>query len=474
MAKEKDIQTDSQDTKQETVMYGGMNDGNMLVSFSENNLAAYADFVPPVLNGKPLDNERITRILDSINVVYGVSWDAINKALEECNTYRAHINVILIAKGQDPVPQITEYYKLNPKLHKIKRVYDPKERINYREHSPFVIVKKGQMLAKLRPLRPGKEGTNVLGGLIPYNIISPVGVSGGDNTLIEADKIVAAIDGQFIDAKGLLSVQENLIIKGAVGYRTGHITFPGDVRIDGSVSDGFKIYCGGSLTIKQTLDLTEVVTKGDIVVSGGIIGKSPALIKSGGGIRTKFIENCRVASRHAVLVESEIINSNIFTLDIVKMSDKGRILGGEIYSVHGVRAGAIGVKGGKTTRIHCGIDFAVQQEKEKYTNQLRMLSAKLLRLKDLMEDPGTTAENMSKMNELRCRLQEEQNAASARVSELIGNINTNESAVVEVLGEIAQGTLIEICQVALFIEEPLRKVRVRLDKGSGKLVNEPL
>jgi hypothetical protein len=46
--------------------------------------------------------------------------------------------------------------------------------------------------------------------------------------------------------------------------------------------------------------------------------------------------------------------------------------------------------------------------------------------------------------------------------------------VVEVTGEIAPGTLIEICQIALFVDEPLRKVRIKLDKMGGKLVPEPL
>jgi hypothetical protein len=46
--------------------------------------------------------------------------------------------------------------------------------------------------------------------------------------------------------------------------------------------------------------------------------------------------------------------------------------------------------------------------------------------------------------------------------------------VVEVLGEVAPGTLIEICQIALFVTEPLRHVRIRLDRGLGKLVSEPL
>ena len=465
---------DTDGSMRQAILHGSMNDGHIAVSFSDKGLEVYADFIPPVINGKMLDNEGITAILNSVNIVYGVNWDAIMVSLDECNTTRRKVRDVLIARGDAPESEIAEFFRRDPLLVNTKKEYDSRERINHREFSPFTIVKKGQVLATLKPKKPGKEGMNVHGEVVPFGVVHPAGVVGGENTHIEGDTIVADIHGQLVDIKNLLSVQENLIIKGAVGYRTGNIVFPGDVKIDGPVSDGFKIFSGGSLTIKQTLDLTEVVTRGDIVVNGGIIGKGIALIKSGGGIRTRFIENCRVAARNSVQVETEIINSNIFTMDTVQMSDKGKILGGDIYSIHGLRTGGIGKKGGKATSIHCGIDFSVQQEKEKYNNQLHFLSAKLARLRELMEEPGIDPEKQVKLDELLNRLTGEQQAVSAKISELMGNINADEDAVVEVLGDIAPGTMIEICQIALFVEEPLSKIRIHLDKAGGKLVTDPL
>jgi hypothetical protein len=88
--------------------------------------------------------------------------------------------------------------------------------------------------------------------------------------------------------------------------------------------------------------------------------------------------------------------------------------------------------------------------------------------------PETSPDKLAKLEEIRRRLEEEQRKAADAVSGLLGKINTDENAGVEVLGEIIPGTLIEICQVALFVTEPLRKVRVRLDKTTGKVITEPL
>jgi hypothetical protein len=173
-------------------------------------------------------------------------------------------------------------------------------------------------------------------------------------------------------------------------------------------------------------------------------------------------------------VESDIINSSVFTLEMVDLGEKGVILGGEGYAVHGVLAGGIGRKTSKAPRLHCGIDFTAQQEKEKNNNLLRILAAKLTKLREMRESPDTGPEKLVKLEDIRRRLEEEQRKAAGKVSDLLGNINTDENAAVEVLGEITPGTLIEICQVALFVTEPLRRVRIRLDKATGKVISEPL
>ncbi|AEF82908.1 DUF342 domain-containing protein [Leadbettera azotonutricia] len=449
------------------------NDAHISVIFMENDLEAKGDFVPAMSGGAPFTPGYIDSLLQRLNIVYGVQREAINEAAMRCTKERKIIKDVVIASGDPPANEVLEYIQLNPLLGKSAEP-DARGKVDYREQSPFIIVKKDQALAKQKSRKPGKDGMNVHGGSIPHGVVRPEGVSGGDNTRMEGRFMLSNINGQLIETKGMVSVQNFLVIKGPVGYKTGNIVFPGDVVIEGPVSDGFKIYSGGSVSIKQTFDVTDAITKTDLSVAGGIIGRGRALVKVGGVLKTKFIENCRVACRKTVTVDTDIINSNVFTLENVEMGDKGAILGGEIYAVKGVRTGNIGKKSGKSTHIHCGIDFTVQQEKEKNNNILRIVAAKLGRLKTMMEDPAADEPKKAKMEELRRRLEAEQQKASAVVTELMGHLNTYDNATVEVSGEIAAGTLIEICQIALFVTEPLKKVRVKLDKENGKLITENL
>jgi len=455
------------------------NDGKIILNFLDDDFEVRGDFYPPVNGGAPISPDYIHTLLAESRILHGVNTEEIDKAYKECNEAGIPVRDVLVARGERPVNEILEYMQINPALgQSCAPVKSDDDTVDHRSRSPFIIVKKGEALAKQKHRKNGRDGMNVHGETIGYGVVRPDGVTAGENTRMEGRYLLAEISGQFVEKKGEVSVRSSLIINGPVGYTTGNIMFPGDVEIEGPVSDGFKIYSGGSVTIKQTFDVTDAIIKNDLSVAGGIIGRGMALIKTGGTLKTKFIDNCRVACRKTVAVDLEIVNSHVFTLETLEMGDKGQIVGGEIHAVKGVRTGRIGKKTGKAASIYCGVDFTLEQEKEKNNGVLRILAAKLNRLRELMADPQTGAaadeEKKAKMETLLRRLEDEQQKVQAKVSELLGKLNSFKDAVVEVKGEIVTGTLIEICQSSLYVTEPLKRVRIRLDRENNKLVTEKL
>jgi uncharacterized protein len=450
------------------------NDGRIDLTFLDNNLEVRGDFYPPSDTGTPITNAYITSLLEKSRIVYGIQNDEINNAFNACVNNEVLVRDVLIAKGQPPVDEVPEYMQLNPYLGIKNETQEEDGTIDYKARSAFVIVKKGQALAKLKHSRPGKDGINVRGEAIGHKTVKKDVLTGGENTAMEGRFLVSCINGQFVKAGGTLSVRDYLVIKGPVGYATGNIAFPGDVKIEGPVSDGFKIYSGGSVTIKQTFDVTDSVTKKDLNVAGGIIGRGRAIVKVGGSLKTKFIDNCHVAARKNIIVDSEIISSSVFTLETLEMGDKGKIVGGEIHALKGIRAGTIGKEVGRAARIHCGVDFIMEQEKEKSNSVLKALAIKIHRLKELMEDPSTDEAKKEKIKAFLDKLAEEQQKTQNKITDLLGKLNTYEDATVEVKDEIEPDVLIEICHAALFVTEPLKKVKIRLDKETRKLIIEKM
>jgi uncharacterized protein (DUF342 family) len=455
----------------QTVVRGGPNDGNISVGFTEKDMEVWADFIPPRDNGASINMRLVNMILDRLNIIHGLRWDLIRQAIRDCNNDYRPVKDVLIAKGEEPSSEIEAFFAINPKVYVRPKIPEGNGRVDYRTYTPFVIVKKGQVLAGLRPRKEGRTGMNVHGESLPFQTIQPGGVRGGENTRTEGDRIIAEINGQMMEKGGILEVKDTLTIKGPVGYATGNIIFPGNVYITGPVSDGFKIYSGGSVTIKQTFDVTDAVTRGDLKVSGGIIGRGRGLLKIGGSLKTKFIENCRAAVRKTAAVDSAIVNSQVWTLENIEMGDRGLILGAEVYALKGIKTGGIGKKEGKLSRIHCGVDFTIEQAKAKNNGLIRVLGAKIRKLRQLIgtEEEG---EKKNKMLEELGKLLEEQRKRSEELTGLLAKTVLNEGAAVEVSGEIMPGTFIEICQIGFPVSESLRRVRLRMEQGM--IVTEPL
>jgi uncharacterized protein (DUF342 family) len=462
------------ESKRTTIVGARKNDGTLEVFFSENDLEARADLYPPIGDGQALTPDYIVSILERLGIVHGVNWETVQEAALECNLNRKLIRGVLVARGEEPEEEVHEYFETEIGFREWPpATEDELPRIDFREISPFIIVKKDQVLARLMARRKGREGVDVHGNPIPMPIRRPESATSGPNTRQTADAIVAACDGRLIEKGHELSVEETLAIQGSVGYKTGHIVFPGDVVIEGTVADGFKVYAGGSIVSKQTVDATDMIAKKDLIVAGGIIGRGRASIRVGGTIRAKFAQNCRIACRGSVFISSAVINSQVYTMQRLDLGDKGKLIGGEVFAVHGLHSAGIGSGGGISTKIHCGIDFTAQQELDRANERMRVLVLKLGKLRDI-RNAVSGGDQELRLAELIAKMEEEIMKLSTLSGELLGKLDADEDATVEVTGDIASGTLIEICHVALFVDESLRKQRFRLDKTQGRLIHEPL
>jgi uncharacterized protein (DUF342 family) len=456
------------------VSFGDSKKGLFRLRFSADDMELWADISPPSDPKDTISKSYVETLLDDFNVIYGVDWDTVCAAIDMCNQDRKQANNVLMARGKPPVNEVAEYFELNPALKQpASKFADEGKQIDYKDYTPFIIVKKDQILARWQPRTEGREGKNIHGETIPYGNIKPQTYVGGKNTHTDKQYIYADIYGQLVENGRALSVQDALVIKNGVGYATGNVDFPGDIIINGPVSDGFKIYSGGSVYIKQAFDVSNAVIKKDLDVSGGIIGRDRALLKVGGTIKARFIDNCRLACRNDVCVVKEIVASRIYTMGIVNMPDKGIIVGSSIYAMHGIRAGKIGTKFGKNSRIHCGIDFTTMQNKERYTERLKRIVLAVNQTRhnyDNTPDNETGNVEREKLKKIIEKLEEEQSKVSAYLSDLMAQINADEHAAIEIHGEIVPNTFLEICQVSLIVTEPLYKVRVVLDPFLGILV----
>jgi uncharacterized protein (DUF342 family) len=448
---------------------GARNDGMVEIAIESDGMLATASFYPPTGEGLPLSVDYVRELLARLGVVSGVLWDEIGDVVMRCNLERKIIRGMAVARGTAPVAEVPEHAALEPRFRRTgPLVGRDVQRVDFRELSSFFVVHVDETIARIVPRKAGVPGSDVHGSSIPYPRESPENVSAGRNVVQREDRLAAAVDGRLIISESRrLDVDEVLIVKGGVDYHTGHIAFPGDVIIDGAVRDGFRVHSGGSIVCKATLDAFDVDAKKDLSCPQGIIGRRRAQVRVGGELSAKYIQNCKVAVRGNVNVAAAIVNSRVLCLGTVDLGDKGVVMGGEVHALHGLRCGRLGNQALQRTLVLVGTDFAVQQRLAQANERIRLIAARSRQIEAAAKaHPGAEVE--------RAKAEIAKAAAQARdqVASLLGKLDADDSAVVEVAGEIFPGVVIEICRVSITVDQPLKACKFHLDKAAGRIVVE--
>jgi hypothetical protein len=444
------------------------NDGNIEISIAPDCMSATAVLYPPIGDGEPLSPNYAAELLARMGILHGVLWDDLTERILDANVERHIIRDVVVARGTAPVSEHPEHIVVEERFKPGFRPIDEKElTVDWKTISPYVIVKKGDPIGRVIEKQEGVFGTDILDRSLPYGKDQFQAWSLGKNVERLDNQIVATAEGRINLDGSKISVDEILIIKGDVDYRIGHIMFPGDVIIEGGVGAGFKIYAGGSISIKETMDAFDVSAKKDLICAQGIIGKEHAYVRVGGTLKAKFVENAKVAIRGDADIPGSLVGTKLYTLGKLNMGDKGRIVGGEIFATHGVVCGWIGGLTRPLTMINVGIDFTMQQKLDQANNALRELSTKLARLESMLK---TRAEDG--IQRLRDEVLGKVQAMAANIADLAQRVDIDEHAVVEVRNTVYPGTSISICHIKINVEEPIKKAKFRLDATANRIVIE--
>lgn len=452
------------------IRQGDQKDGYAEVRVQTDKAAAYATLYPPTPGGAFLTWGTVSQRIADFGIIRGVLEDNIQEAIFKANSTHQPVKDVLIARGEDPVTEIPEHFVIRKDLLERKPEIDPDlARVDWHSISAFSIVNAKDPIARRIPKVDGKNGWNIFGEERNFPVKNMSAFSAGGGVIDHPQGLFAGKSGRLsIDSSGSISIEEVLVLKKGVDFSTGNITFPGDVILQGKVADGFKIYTGGSLIAADVVDVTEVVTRKDFIVQGGIEGKSTGAARVGRNLKAKYIQNCRVAVRGDIEVSGSIVQSKVFAMGSIRMGDAGKIIGCECIAIGSVSALDIGNPRGARTWIRCGTDFTVQQELDIANEQLKVIAVKLQKAEEIYRDEPL--EDIKKyIDELKARKSDIIN----RIPTYLPRIDKNDEAAVIVKGTAYPGAEIEICHVPYKVTKAVKQTVFKLDKLRGTIVTEP-
>jgi uncharacterized protein (DUF342 family) len=446
-------------------------DGSISLSISKDGMTARCSLTPPSGDGSPISMDELSSKLALKKITVGADWNAIKTIVMTCNTERVPMTNVVVARGIQPQAEIPAHIVVEPDLLK-----DPMEgteadkTVDHKTRSPYKMVTKGTILARVVPKKDGVFGSTVQGTAVSFGKERVSYPRHGKGTVFQGTNIIAARDGRFMLKSDSFWINEVLNVQGNVDYTTGHIDFPGDVVIAGEAKRGFNIRAGGSVYCNHIIDATEIVCQGDLQTNQGIIGRKTGIVKVGGSLRAKYIENCHVEVRGSITVLSGCLNAMLFTLDSFQTGIRGMLVGGKLYAQNGIVVSQIGTEAGPRTEVYCGIDYTVQRKLTWIRDRNIELAMKLKQVEKKIT--GGLVEPM--LTALQEKLKESIHKLNEAAKSLVNDLDKNDAATVVVNGSIVHGSYIEICHIPYLVTSTMSHVRFHLDKPSGIVVCEKL
>jgi len=317
-----------------------------------------------------------------------------------------------IAEGKAPGPgqdaKIKYYFDTDPL--KIGAVNDAGS-IDYKDRGEIPQVKKEDLIAEKILETDGTLGIDVYSQTISFPTPRDIKLLCGKGAEKSEDglKIFAKINGRpEVLNDGRICVFPDFQISGDVGLETGHIDFNGDIKVRGSIQDGFSVR-GGNLHAKE-IRKAEIDIAGDIVVSEGIIGAS---IKAGGKLRARHIHNASVEAAGDIDVEKDIYDSKIETNGECNVK-QGNIMVSSIAAMKGIRASEIGSALSSPCTLLVGVDNMAKYEIKKINKQIAEKIEVQNSLKSLVDNLQQEFDNLDK--EIQDIPQEEDSARLQQIT----------------------------------------------------------
>lgn len=431
---------------------------------SSDKMHAYVKMLPPRHGGKTFSYEEIFAMLKARGIVHGLKETVLKEFVER----QIFFVKTLIAEGTPPISGLHGFIEVlfekkdKPVLHQ-----DEKGRVDFKDLGIIKHVSKGEMIAKRIQSQAGAKGKDVYG----IDMEAPDLQSGvwkyGTNCKLSQDgeSLFSTIDGRpVVDRDGTIRVDEVCHLD-KVDYSTGNIDFPGTIIVDGSIADNFRLSTKGSIIIKKSVGKVFLFAEGDIVLSGGVMGRNGGLIESKSDVYAKFVEQGKIKAAKSIFIEEAAMHSQLIAGEAVLVKGRrGELIGGDTVAGSYIAVSKLGTIVETKTSIVVGISPEILNILDKMKDDVSYKEEVLKKIRSTMSkltDSAMKRELKPEEKDYLKRLTETEKKYAQQFSEsfqeyeaMLASYEPNEDSYIDI--------------------EKVLYPRVNINLGKGKIFNSEL
>jgi uncharacterized protein (DUF342 family) len=492
-------------------------DARAVVTVSEDAMTARGDLFAAAGAGFPLTPETVMKALAAAGVVKGIDKGALENAVKAANE-KGRCMGTMLARGEPPlaknVPHIRWLVPIEPGLlpaapasaesagdkNAAEKTPPPG---NKPASAPVSVeaavaavaakakiaelpvkiqtmqVNAGTPLAEIHPGDPeGRPGWDLRGAAlgpergiaVPLNHDDSVTETPAGNGV----RLGAARSGTLhYDGKDL-KISSLKGIKGDVGKATGNISFPGELRIQGSVASGFSVMAGLNVLIGGGVESSLVSAGGKAVIAGGVRGAGKGVVRARSTIETAFVEEATLMAVDDIRVAKGCSRCNIKTNGrLLITGETGKLAGGVCRARRGVEVQELGSEKGNQTEISFGQDYLVKDQIEMLEGELAKVNAALKRIEERIAaaaDPAVlNAARAEKVGGLKMREQ-----LSMKLFTLREKFEVHHESELRVRGPVHPGVVMESHGRYYEVNRRRTGVVFYFDRATGRIMERGL
>jgi len=430
-------------------------------------------------NIKEIDLKLLHDELRSFGVTYGLL--DVPEARSDGST--------CVALGVAAVPgenaRIKTYVK--PGIAQVPKANDPmKDKIDFHEMGAIVNVPKDKLLLEKILPTLGQPGHLVTGEEVSAKPGKDITIKVGPGIALSDDgcKGVSTVEGKFVLAEGKAAVMTEHTVNGDIDFSVGNIVFAGTrLLISGAIQPGFKVKCKGDVVIGQGVQYSaEVTAGGNLEIKAGVIGRE-VVIKCWGNCVVNFMEDVgRVEVKGDLTVIESVVQVQAMVGGNIRVLQGKGILAGGHYVVGGsVFVKELGSVDEVETDLSVGVNPALEEKKDKLTEEQAVWSAKmneLIRnttgLKALQKEKGPAfppeqADLLKKYNHMLPQVMEQVNKLAEEAEALEAELEQAAGESIYVYGTLHPGAKVTICGLTRVLSSVETGVVVHFDREKRQI-----
>jgi uncharacterized protein (DUF342 family) len=426
-------------------------------------------------NGVEVPSEDITfdalaSWIKSKNIHHGVCNEILYQVVQDINAFNFPAE---IAKGKLPING--EPAELIPVLSaKDNCRTQTNDKVDFKRLFTIPTVAFGERVARKKLATNGTPGITVFGVAIPAKKGKDITVKNGENTMFNLDDL-----GVYATASGEVSYKSNCVdvypvyrVDGDLSLRTGHIDFVGNVHVTGDVPSGFKINAQGDIRIEGLVEAAEIVTPGNIVIGGGVLGQGKGSIRCGGNFTSLYVNQGNIIAGENIEVVQTILYSHCEAgNNIICKNGKGNISGGTSISGNQILANEIGNETNSKTSIFLNTKESTENQIFEGEVKIVELQNSLEKLKQLKLALSNQPASTNKMNAATLpKIENTMNQLTTQLTELYKEKNEHalqnnaKSSFVIINGTLHPNVEITIGKYKRKVQTPFQSAKVYMEE----------